>query len=84
VQHQLSGAFTASGSITYDSSVLQGRSGVHADVDEKTTRLGLALSWRPNKNWTVSGTYDHDEVNSDDANREQTRDRLGVSARFTF
>lgn len=84
VQHQLSGAFTASGSITYDSAVLQGRSGVHVDVDEKTTRLGLALSWRPNKNWTVSGTYDHDDVSSDDANREQTRDRLGVSARFTF
>jgi hypothetical protein len=84
VQHQLSGAFTASGSITYDSAELQGRSGVHPDIDEKTTRLGLALSWRPNKNWTVSGTYDYDDVNSGDAFREQQRDRLGVSARFTF
>ena len=54
------------------------------DVSEKTTRLGLALSWRPDKNWTVTGTYDYDDVNSDEANRGQNRNRLGVSARFTF
>lgn len=84
VQHQLSGAFTASGSLTYEPSRLQGRGGISADVDEKTTRLGLALSWRPTKNWTVIGSYDYDDVNSDDANRGQNRDRLGVSARLTF
>lgn len=84
LQHQLSGAFVASGSITYEPSELQGRPGVNVDVEEKTTRLGLALSWRPNKNWTVIGSYDYDDVNSDDVNRGQNRDRLGVSARFTF
>lgn len=84
VQHQVSGAITASGSITYEPSQLQGRSGIQADIDEKTTRFGLALSWRPDKNWTVTGTYDYDDVNSDDPNRGQNRDRLGVSARFTF
>lgn len=84
LQHQLSGAFTASGSLTYEPSELQGRPGVNVDVEEKTTRLGLALSWRPNKNWTVIGSYDYDDVNSDDVNRGQNRDRLGVSARFTF
>lgn len=83
IQHQLSGAFTASGSITYEPSELQGR-GAQKDVSEKTTRLGLALSWRPDKNWTVTGTYDYDDVNSDEANRGQNRNRLGVSARFTF
>ena len=84
VQHRLSGAFTASGSLTYEPSTLQGRSGVHDDADEKTTRFGLGLSWLPTKNWAITGTYDHDEVNSDDNNRGQSRDRLGVSARFTF
>ncbi|HEY8993300.1 MAG TPA: hypothetical protein VIM71_01330 [Lacunisphaera sp.] len=85
LQHQLSGAFTASGSITYEPSQLQARPGnPQGDIDETTTRLGLALSWRPSKNWTVTGTYDYDDVNSDDVNRGQIRDRLGVSARFTF
>ena len=60
------------------------RRGVVADIEETTTRLGLALSWRPNKNWTVVGSYDYDDVSSDDANRSQNRDRLGVSARFSF
>ncbi len=84
VQHRLSGTFTASGSLTYEPSTLQGRSSKHADTDEKTTRFGLGVSWLPNKNWTVAGTYDHDEVNSDDPDRGQIRDRFGVSARFTF
>ena len=84
IEHRLSGTFTASGSLTYEPSTLQGRSGVHADIDEKTTRAGLGISWLPNKNWTVASTYDHDEVNSDDPARGQSRDRFGVSARFTF
>jgi predicted porin len=83
VQHRVSGAITASCSLTYEPSQLQGR-GTHVDVDEKTTRLGLGLSWLPTKNWTLSGTYDLDEVNSDAANRDQHRERAGVSARYTF
>jgi predicted porin len=83
VQHRVSGAITASCSLTYEPSQLQGR-GTHVDVDEKTTRLGLGLSWLPTKNWTLSGTYDLDDVNSDAANRDQHRERAGVSARYTF
>lgn len=83
LQHRLSGAFTASGSFTYAPSQLQGR-GAQADIDETTTRFGLGLSWQPTKNWTVSGTYDLDNVDSDDASRGQNRDRFGVSASFTF
>lgn len=82
-QHRLSGVITASGTITYEPAKLQGR-GSQADIDEKTTRFGLGLIWQPTKNWSITGTYDLDEVNSDDANRDQNRDRLGVSARFTF
>lgn len=84
VQHRLSGTITGSASFTYEPSVLQGRSGVHADIDETSTRLGLGLSWLPTKNWTVSATYDYDNVASDDANRDQSRNRVGVSGRFSF
>lgn len=84
VQHRLTGTLTASGSLTHESSQLQGRGGVHADIDEKTTRFGLGLAWQPTKNWSVSGTYDLDDVNSDDPSRGQNRSRYGVSARFTF
>ncbi|MES1168878.1 MAG: outer membrane beta-barrel protein, partial [Oleiharenicola lentus] len=83
LQHRLTGAFTASGSLTYAPSQLQGR-GAQADIDETTTRFGLGLTWQPNKNWAVSGTYDLDNIDSDDANRGQSRDRFGVSANFTF
>jgi long-subunit fatty acid transport protein len=84
LQHRLTGNLTASGSLTYEPSQLQGRPAVHADTDEKTTRFGLGLSWQPDKNWSVSGTYDLDDVNSDDVNRGQNRSRYGVSARYTF
>ncbi len=84
VQHRLTGTITASGSLTYESSVLQGRPGVHPDADEKTTRFGLGLAWQPTKNWSVTGTIDLDEVNSDDLNRGQSRHRYGVAARLTF
>lgn len=87
LQHQLSGAFTFSGSLTYEPSQLQARANLvppQKDIDEETTRLGLALAWRPTKNWTVIGSYDYDDVSSDDSFRVQKRDRLGVSVRMTF
>jgi hypothetical protein len=83
LQHPLSAAIIVSASVTYEPSQLQGK-GLQADVDETTTRLGLGISWQPTKNWTISGNYDRDEVDSDLADRGQSRDRLGVSARFTF
>lgn len=84
VQHRLTGTFSASGSFTYEPSTLQGRRGVRADTDEETTRLGLALTWLPTKNWSVSATYDLDRVSSDAADREQSRDRVGISGRYSF
>lgn len=83
VQHRLTGTVSASGSLTYTPSQLQGR-GTQRDVDEDTTRFGLSLFWQPNKNLMVAANYDVDEVNSDDAFRDQSRSRLGVSAHFTF
>ncbi len=83
VQHRLTPLISASGSVTWEPSQLQGRAGV-ADVDETTSRVGFALSWLPTKNWVVSATIDSDQVNSDDPSREQDRTRYGVSARFSF
>jgi hypothetical protein len=83
VQHRLTALVTASGSLTWEPAQLQGRTGV-ANIDETTTRAGFALSWLPTRNWVVSATFDADQVNSDDPNREQDRTRYGVSARFSF
>ncbi len=83
LQHQVSGLVTASGSLTYEPSELQGR-GTQKNISEKTTRLGLALSWSPTKNWVVSSTCDFDHIDSDDAIRNQDRTRYAVSARFPY
>lgn len=83
VQHRLTALITASGSIDWEPSQLQGRAGV-ASIDETTSRVGLALSWLPSPNWVISATFDADKVSSDDPNREQDRTRYGVSARFSF
>ena len=83
VQHAVSALVVASLSATYEPSELQGRRGV-ADVDETTTRLGAALTWLPTPRWSFSASYDHDEIDSDDPVRGQSRDRVGVSAGYTF
>ena len=84
VQQALGGSLAASGSLDFEPSQLQGRPGVSPDRDETTWRLGLALTWLGAKNWSVSGTYDYDRVNSDDTSREYQRNRFGVSARYSF
>jgi predicted porin len=59
VQHAVSARIAASGSLSFEPSTLQGRRG-QADIDETAIRAGVALAYLPTKNWTVSGTYDHD------------------------
>jgi hypothetical protein len=83
VQHRLSGPLTLSSSFTLEPSQLQGRPG-QTDLDETVLRFGLALSWVPTRNLTVTGTYDRDHVASDDNSRDQERGRYGVSARLSF
>jgi hypothetical protein len=82
-QHALTATITVSGSLIYEPSQLQARRRL-TNIDEDTTRLGLALIWLPTKNWAVSASFDHDRTASDDPNRNQRRDRYGVSARFSF
>jgi predicted porin len=83
LQHALTPLVVASGSLTYEPSVLEGRSGVR-NADETTTRFGLALSYLLTKNWMLSVHYDRDHVESDDASRGQQRERVGVSASYAF
>lgn len=83
VQQPLAASIVASGSLSYEPSELQLRGG-GGSVAETTTRVGLALTWIANKNFSVAGTYDHDDVQSDDPTRGQMRDRFGVSASYMF
>lgn len=83
VQHALSARVVASGSLDYEPSQLQGRLGL-PNRDETTTRLGLALSYLPTKNWRITASYDYDNIDSDDPSRGQNRDRVGLSGAFTF
>lgn len=83
VQHALSALIVASGSVAFEPSQLQGRRGF-ANIDEDTTRVGLALSYLPNKNWVISANYDYDHIDSDDAARDLRRNRVGVNATFSF
>ena len=83
IQHAVTPLITASAAVNYEPSQLKGRVGVH-NVDETTWRFGLALSYVPNQNLTLSATYDRDDVSSDDPSREFNRDRFGVSAIFRY
>ena len=83
VQQRVTALIAASASLTYEPSQLQGRRGV-ADIDESAVRGGVALSYAPNKNWTVSASYDYDRTRSDLASRNMVRHRCGVNASFTF
>eukprot|EP01031_Cornospumella_fuschlensis_P009072 gene9072-11145_t len=85
VQHRVTPLIVASGSLTFESTVLHGRrSSAQVNIDEKTTRGGAALTYLPTKNWTVSASYDVDRVTSGDRAREMVRHRVGVSASYSF
>ena len=83
VQHPLTALIVASGSLTYEPSTLQGRRGI-ANISETSVRGGAALSYLPTKNWTLSAGYDYDRVRSDDPARKLKRERIALSAIFTF
>jgi hypothetical protein len=82
-QHRVTALITASASLGFEPSELQGRVG-QGDINEDTTRLGFALSYLPTKNWTVSATYDYDDVKSEEAARDLRRERTGVNASYSF
>jgi hypothetical protein len=83
IQHAISPLLVASASLDYEPSTLVGRPG-QADTSEDTTHTGVALTYLPTKNWTVTGSYDYDFVDSGISNRGLNRSRVGVSATVVF
>ena len=83
VQHSVTALIVASGSLTYEPGTLQGRRG-NPNISEKGFRGGAALSYLPTKNWTLSASYDYDRVRSDDSSRNLRRQRVALSAVFTY
>ena len=84
VQQAIVTQVTATASLNWEPSRLHGRSGIHADLDETNTQLGLALIYRPGKVWSVSAVFDYDRINSDDSSRKLKRARTGLSAKYVF
>ncbi len=83
VQHSVSALVVASASFNYEPSTLQGR-GAQVDIDERTTRFGLALTYLPTQHLSVAATFDDDHVKSDDVTRGMKRQRYGVNATYSF
>lgn len=66
-----------------DFSILQGRGGFD-DVKEDALRAGIALEYKPSKSLRFRAGYDLDLVSSEDDDREQTRNRVSLSAGYSF
>jgi hypothetical protein len=83
VQHSFSPLIVGSASIDYEPASLNGRPG-QANIEEDSTRTGVALTYLPKKNWTVTGSYDYDFVDSRLNFRGLNRTRIGLSATVVF
>ena len=83
LQHAVSALVVASGSIDYEPATLDGRP-TQANISEDSTHAGVALSYLPTKNWTISASYDYDLVASVLSSRGLNRARYGVSATVVF
>ena len=84
VRQALASRWIATLSATWAPGTLQGRQGIGPDREETNTQLGLALTYQPNRRWSVSTTCDIDKVASEDPSRDLDRQRIGVAARYAF
>jgi hypothetical protein len=83
IQHAFSALIVGSASLDYEPATLVGRPGV-PDISEDTTHAGVALTYLPTRDWTVTASYDYDFVDSGISNRGLDRSRVGVSATVLF
>ncbi len=83
IQHAVSALVVASASLDYEPATLVGRPG-QPDVSEDTTHAGVALTYLPARDWTVTASYDYDYVDSGISNRGLDRSRVGLSATVVF
>jgi len=83
IQHAFSPLIVGSASFDYEPATLNGRPGT-ANLAEDSTHAGVAVTYLPKKNWTVTASYDYDFVDSGLNYRGMNRSRVGVSARVQF
>jgi hypothetical protein len=83
VRHAFSAVIVGSASIDYEPSRLNGRPG-EPNIEEDSTHAGVALSYLPNRNWTITASYDYDFIDSRISYRGLDRSRYGVSATVVF
>jgi hypothetical protein len=84
VQHQFTALIVGSASMDYEPSTLIGKPGQSGDVSEDSTHAGLALTYLPAKNWSITTSYDYDFVDSGVSARGMNRSRTGLSATVVF
>jgi len=83
IQHAITAVVIGSASLEYAPATLIGRPG-QSDAPEDTTQAGLALTYLPNRNWTVTASYDYNFVDSGISSRGMNRSQIGVRATVTF
>jgi predicted porin len=85
IQHSFTSLIVGSASVDYEPASLNGRPGTgQANIEEDSTHAGVALTYLPAKNWSVTASYDYDFVDSGLSDRGLNRSRVGVSARVQF
>src|SRR5690606_22321431 len=82
IQHSVTALTVASATVAYEPARLLGRRG-QVDISERTWRIGAAITYLPNRRWTMSLNYDYDHVRSEDPFRKLRRGRVGLSAAYT-
>lgn len=82
-QHAVTALIVLSGSVDIEPAVLQGRLG-QPNLNETTNRVGVAATYAPTKNWTITASYDLDRTHSDDPSRAVERHRAGLTVGYTF
>jgi predicted porin len=83
IQHSFTPLIIGSASVDYEPSKLNGRPG-QIDIEEDSTHAGIAATYLPAKNWSVTASYDYDFVDSAIQSRGLERQRIGLSARVQF
>jgi hypothetical protein len=83
VQHAFTALIVGSASFDYEPATLDGIP-PQGDIEEDSTHAGVAITYLPTKNWTVTTSYDYDFVDSALSNRGLNRSRYGVSATVVF
>jgi hypothetical protein len=83
IQHAFTPLIVGSASLDYEPASLNGRPG-QATINEDSTHGGVAATYLPRKNWSVTASYDYDFVDSAISNRGMNRSRVGISAKVQF